>query len=119
MVSSPSFLFPPASLSWRSVPSPVSCSAWVPGDVAAVASSSGASFFCVRPSSRSVSRWVAVVYFSSPAAASAFARSAADEGGFPFCVVRSGGIWQLVSVPVAVSGFEAASGSLPCLFAAF
>lgn len=119
MFSSPSFAFPAASVSWRSVSSPVSCPAPVPGEVVAVASAAGASFLCVRPSSRSVSRWVAVVYFSSPAAASAFAASAAQEGGFPFCVVRSVGQWQLVSVPVAVSGFEAASGSLPCLFAAF
>lgn len=118
IVSSPSFLFPSASVSWRAAVSPVSCPAPVPGEVAVAASAVGASFFCVRPSSRSVSCWVAVAFFSSPAA-SAFAASVADLCGFPFCVVRSVGQWQLVLVPVAVSGFESAVGSLPCLFAAF
>ena len=99
--------------------SPVSVSAPVPGVVARLAASAGASFLCVRPSVRSFSRWVAVVLFSSSAAAGSFAAAASARFGFSFCAVRRRGSWFAVSVPCSVSWFVAAAGSLPCLWSSF
>ncbi len=56
--------------------SPVGCPAPVPGVVAGLASVGGGSFFGLRPSRRSFSRWVAVVWFSSAGAAESFAGGA-------------------------------------------
>ena len=99
--------------------SPVSVFAPVPGVVARLASSAGASFLCVRPSVRSFSRWVAVVLFSSGSAAGSFAAAASARFGFSFCAVRRRGSWFAVSVPCSVSWFAAAAGSLPCLWSSF
>jgi hypothetical protein len=82
-----------------------------------LALSAGASFLCLRPSERSFSRWVAVVFFSSSAAATAFAAPVAGlfpSGSFsrvPFCAVLGGAFrfparWlffllSLVSVPAS------------------
>ena len=55
------------------VSSPPSCPAPFPGEVRRLAVAAGASWLCLRPSVRSFSRWCVVVYFSSRAAASAFA----------------------------------------------
>lgn len=98
--------------------SPVGCPAPVPGVVAGLASVGGGSFFGLRPSRRSFSRWVAVVWFSSAGAAESFAGVACSRFGFPFCAVRACGSWWCVSVPVSVRAFSFVAGSLPCLFAA-
>jgi hypothetical protein len=100
-------------------PSPSSVSAPVPGSVASLAASAGASFLCVRPSVRSFSRWVCVCLFGSAAAAAAFAGSACSAFGFPFCAVRSLGSGFGVSVPCFVSSFSSPAGSLPCLWCSF
>ena len=99
--------------------SPVSVSAPVPGVVARLAASVGASFLCVRPSVRSFSRWVAVVLFSSGSAAGSFASACAARFGFSFCAVRRRGSWFAVSVPCFVRWFAASAGSLPCLWSSF
>lgn len=97
-------------------PSPSSVSAPVPGSVASLAASAGASFLCVRPSARSFSGWVCVCLFGSSASASAFAGSTASAFGVPFCAVRSSGSWFAVSVPCFVSWWCCPVGSLPCLW---
>ncbi len=100
-------------------PSPSSVSAPVPGSVASLAASAGASFLCVRPSVRSFSRWVCVCLFGSSAAAAAFADQACSAFGFPFCAVRSLGSGFGVSVPCFVSSFSSPAGSLPCVWCSF
>jgi hypothetical protein len=99
--------------------SPASVSAPVPGVVARFAAVSGASFFCVRPSVRSFSRWVCVVLFSSGSAAGSFASACAARFGFPFCAVRRRGSWFAVSVPCSVSSFSCSGVSVPCLWSSF
>ena len=95
-------------------PSPVTVSAPSASRVAFRAASSGASWFCVRPSCRSFSRWVGVALFSCPLAASCFAQFAAARLAFPFCAVRSVGSWWSVSVPCAVLAVPFAwAGCLP------
>ncbi len=107
----------PASVSWRPVPSPVALSGVVPvpGAVASAALVGGASFFGVRPSSRSFSGWVAVVWFRCPVAARRFSRSVVSSSGVaagvPFVFVRSCGSWWVVSVPVFVRSFSFVAGS--------
>lgn len=96
--------------------SPLGCPAPVPGVVASLAVACGGSFFGLRPSSRSFSRWVAVVWFGSSGAAESFAAAACSRFGLPFCAVRACGAWWCVSVPVFVRSFSVVSGGLPCLF---
>ncbi|WP_139253794.1 MULTISPECIES: hypothetical protein [Cyanophyceae] len=110
------------SCGWCCGASPVGCSAPFVSSVVPLARASGASFLCCRPSSRSFSRWVVVGFFSSRAAAGAFAASAARllsaaefSAGASFCVVRRSGSWWCVSVPVFVVLF--ASGSCPSFWA--
>jgi hypothetical protein len=62
--------------------------------------SGGLSSFAVRPSGRSSSGVVAVLSFSSPAAAGRFAARAARRAGVSVAVRLVGGLWA-VSVPVS------------------
>jgi hypothetical protein len=98
--------------------SPLGCPAPVPGVVASLAVASGGSFVGVRPSARSFSRWVVVVWFGSSAAADSFAGLASSRFGFPFCSVRACGSWWCVSVPASVRSFSVVGRSLPCLVVA-
>ena len=91
------------------VSSPVGCPAPFVSQVVLLARAAGASWVCLRPSSRSFSRWVVVVFFSSPAAASGFAAPVAGllpgsafSAGVGSCVVRRCGSWWCASVPVSV-----------------
>lgn len=118
MFTSASFDFPPASTCFIATATPGAVAAPLPGEVASAASAAGASYICIRPSSRSFSNWVAVVYFVSSATASKFASALSQRCEFPFCVVRSVGEWQAVSVPIEVSEFESGAG-LPCLYMSF
>jgi hypothetical protein len=110
-----------SSVVWRPVPSAASLSGVfpVPGVVASAASGS-ASFFGVRPSSRSASGWVGLVWFRSEGGARSFGRSALALGGcasgLPFLAVRRCGSWWVVSVPVFVSSFSFVAGSSVPLF---
>lgn len=102
----------PPSVVWCPVPSAASLSgvAPVPGVVASAASAAGASFFGVRPSSRSFSGWVGVCWFRRRSVASAFASSfvVAGEG---VVLVRRCGSWWVASVPVSVRSFSFVAGS--------
>jgi hypothetical protein len=98
------------SVVWRPVPSAVGLPVSVPGSVASAASLAGASFFGVRPSSRSFSGWVGVCWFSSRRGASAFAASFVASGEF-VVLVRRCGPWWVVSVPVSVRSFSFVVGS--------
>lgn len=109
----------PASVSFVAEASRSACDAALPGRVAKLASRAGASFLCIRPSSRSFSGWVCCVYFGSGSEAAEFSEVVAFRCGFPFCVVRPVGEWHAVSVPVAVSEVPSVPGGLPCLYAAF
>ena len=100
----------------RVLPSPFSVDAAVPGEVAVLASSWGASFLCVRASAHSFSGWIAAAFFDCVDRANEFASAAAAEFDLPFCVVRCCGSWFLVSVPVGVWSFSVVGRSLPCLF---
>ncbi len=107
------------------IASPVFCAAPFPGEVRRLALAAGASFLCCRPSSRSFSRWVCVVFFRSRSAASSFAVPVAGllsgsefSCGSGFCLVRSSGGWFRVSVPVAVEAFSPVSGLCPCFWVA-
>jgi len=104
-----------ASVSFSVSRSPVGCPAPSPGEVAVAAESCGAAFFGLRPSSRSFSSWVAVLWFASPGDAGAFAELVAESFALPFCAVRSCGSWSCVSVPVSVRAFEVRGRSLPFL----
>jgi hypothetical protein len=108
---------PDLSLSpiWWISATPTTIVAPQPGLVARVAYAAGAAFLAIRPSVRSYSRWVCVVYFSSAAVAESFACTCADRFGFPFCRMRPLGSWWGVSVPVSVYQWSCASGSLPYL----
>ncbi|MBR8828353.1 MAG: hypothetical protein DSM107014_10730 [Gomphosphaeria aponina SAG 52.96 = DSM 107014] len=100
-------------------PSPLGCPAPLPGEVVFFASPFGAAYVCVRPSCRSFSGWVCVVFFVCLAQGKTFARAAEYEFGLPFCKIRSCGSWFLVSVPVSVRSFAYVAGrSLPCVFGA-
>jgi hypothetical protein len=108
---------PDLSLSpiWWVAATPAAIVAPHPGLVARFSYSAGAAFLAVRPSGRSCSRWVCVVYFASEAVAESFACACAIRFGFPFCWVRSLGDWWGVSVPASVHQWSCISGSLPCL----
>ncbi|MFL9456000.1 MULTISPECIES: hypothetical protein [Nostocales] len=108
-----------ASVSFRAEASSPACEAAVLGRVAELASRAEASFLCVRPSSRSFSSWVAVVYFGSESVAAEFSAELSFRCGFPFCIVRPAGEWFLVSVPVVVAEVPAVPGGLPCLYLSF
>ena len=91
------------------ISSPPFCSAPFVSEVVSLARAAGASWVSLRPSSRSFSRWVVVVSFSSRAAAGGFASSVAGllpgsafSAGVPSCVVRRCGSWWCASVPVSV-----------------
>ena len=106
------------------VSSPPSCLAPFPGAVRRLAVAAGASWLCLRPSSRSFSRWCVVVYFSSRAAASGFAApvpavlpGACFSSGVSSVVVRRCGAWWCVSVPVSVLFPVVPVSRCPCLFA--
>ncbi|MGB3560902.1 MAG: hypothetical protein WBA24_20370 [Geitlerinemataceae cyanobacterium] len=86
-----------------------------PGVVARLAYNAGAAFLAVRPSLRSFSRWVCVVYFASATVAESFACACASRFGFPFCRVRALGSWWGVSVPVCIRQWSCVAGSLPYL----
>lgn len=103
------------SLIWRVLPTPPALAAPVPGLIARLAYTAGAAFIAIRPSVRSFSRWVCVVYFPSATLAESFAGSCADRFGFPFCQVRPLSVWWGVSVPVSVCEWSCVAGSLPCL----
>lgn len=102
----------------RALPSPVGVSAAVPGEIVPLAVDAGASFLCVRPSSRSFSGWVVVAFFNSEQIALQFASNTSMLLGLPFCAVRTNGYWFCVSVPVSIRSFSAIGRSLPCLFVA-
>lgn len=97
-----------------------------PGVVAGCARVSGASFACCRPSRRSYSGWVLVVFFAGAAEARAFAalavrclRSEFFSRGEACVVVRSVGRWFAVSVPVLPGGSWLASDWCPCVWVRF
>ncbi len=88
---------------WGTSPASVSGLAPSPGSVVLWASGAGASFVGVRPSARSFSRWVGVVWFSSRRAAVSFGRAVSSEAfGGGVITVRPCGGWWVVSVPVFV-----------------
>ncbi len=106
------------------VSSPPLCPAPFPGEVRRLAVAAGADWLCLRPSVRSFSRWCVVVYFSSRAAASAFAAPVAGllpgasfSAGVSSVVVRRCGAWWCVSVPVSVLFPVVPVSRCPCLFA--
>ncbi len=106
------------------VSSPPSCPAPFPGEVRRLAVAAGASWLCLRPSSRSFSRWCVVVYFSSRAAASGFAAPVAGllpgssfSAGAASVVLRRCSSWWCVSVPVSVLFPVVPVSRCPCLFA--
>lgn len=106
------------------VSSPVGCFAPFVSDVVPLARAAGASWLCLRPSSRSFSRWVVVAFFPSFAAASGFASpvagllpGAAFSGGVSSCVVRRCGSWWCASVPVSVLFPLVPVSRCPVLFA--
>jgi hypothetical protein len=103
-------------LIFRVFPSFFGCPAPVPGELAWLASLSDASFLLIRPSVRSFSGWVAVVFFSAKSSAFQFSLSTSKAFTLPFCVVRASGIWWCVSVPVSIDSFLLVKNSLPCLF---
>ncbi|MGE5659719.1 MAG: hypothetical protein ACM37W_24260 [Actinomycetota bacterium] len=103
------------SVSWVAEASPVSVSAPSPAEVAELAVELGGAFLLVRPSSRSFSRWVAVVFFGSESSASSFGGACVRRFELPLVLGRPAGAWWVVSVPVFVSSFRAGRGSLPCL----
>ncbi|MUG92740.1 hypothetical protein F7734_09880 [Scytonema sp. UIC 10036] len=113
------FDFLPVSISFRAAASSPACEAASIGWVAELGSSAGASFLCIRPSTRSFSQWVCCVYFGSGVAAAEFSDSVAFRCGFPFCAIRSVGEWCVVSVPVVVAEVPAVPGGLPCLYVSF
>jgi hypothetical protein len=103
---------------YRAVTSPFSIPAAVPGEVVPLALEAGASFLCVRPSSRSFSGWVTVAFFTSERVALQFAATASMSFALPFCAVRATGNWFGASVPVSIRSFSVVGRSLPCLFIA-
>jgi hypothetical protein len=102
-------------LIFRVFPSFVGCPAPVPGELAYLACSCDASFLLIRPSVRSFSGWVTVVFFGAESAALQFSLSTSEAFTLPFCVVRAAGIWWCVSVPVSIGVFSLVGHSLPCL----
>lgn len=104
---------------WRVLATPAAAVAPLPGEVARFACDAGAAFLVVRPSVRSFSRWVCVVYFSSTMTAESFADVCATRFGFPYCRVRDLGSWYGVSVPACVREWLRVRGSLPCLVVSF
>ena len=105
----------PSSVCFRAVPSPQGIEAGLPGEVLERAVEFGASFFGVRPSTRSFSCWVAIAWFTSPSTAKQFSLSCQESFSLPFCFVRSMGGWWLVSVPVLVYTFESQKDTLPLM----
>ena len=110
------------------VSSPPSCPAPFPGEVRRLAVVAGASWLCLRPSSRSFSRWCLVVFFSSRSAAFGFAARASwllsasacspqFSSGVSSVVVRCCGSWWCVSVPVSVVFPAVSPSSCPVFFA--
>ena len=106
------------------VSSPPSCPAPFPGQVRRLAVAAGASWLCLRPSSRSFSRWVVVVFFSSRSSAAGFAApvpavlpGACFSSGVSSVVVRRCGSWWCVSVPVSVVSAVVPVSRCPVFFA--
>jgi hypothetical protein len=104
---------------WWVSATPAAVIAPLPAVMARLADNAGAAFIAVRPSGRSFSRWVCVVYFASATIAESFASACAEQFGFPFCWVRPLGSWWGVSVPACVREWSCVSGSLPYLVISF
>ncbi len=106
------------------VSSPPLCPAPFVSEVRRLAVVAGASWLCLRPSSRSFSRWCVVVFFSSRAAAAGFAApvpavlpGACFSSGVSSVLVRRCGAWWCVSVPVSVLFPLVPVSRCPVLFA--